>query len=78
LVQICFIAFDLPAHFQSGGLVNGAVIFHLLGIPATADAEQEAALRHLVSEATSFAVWIVSRWITKQIAVPSLTPYYCR
>src|SRR5271166_4330693 len=24
------------------------------------------------SEATAFAVWIVSRWITKQIAVPSL------
>src|SRR5215472_16700363 len=25
------------------------------------------------SEATSFAVWIVSRWITKQIAVASLS-----
>src|ERR1700751_3410690 len=24
-------------------------------------------------EATSFAVWIVSRWITKQMAVPSLS-----
>ena len=39
---------DLLAHFLSAGLVNGAVIFHVLGIPATADAEQEAALRHLV------------------------------
>jgi hypothetical protein len=39
---------DLLAQFLSAGLVNGAVIFHVLGIPATADAEQEATLRHLV------------------------------
>jgi hypothetical protein len=35
---------DLLAHLQGAGLVNGAVVFHLFGIPAAADAEQEAAL----------------------------------
>jgi hypothetical protein len=39
---------DLLAHLEGAGLVYGAVIFHLFGIPAAADAEQEAALRYLV------------------------------
>jgi hypothetical protein len=39
---------DLPAHLEGAGLVYGAVIFHFFGIPAAADAEQKAALRHLV------------------------------
>src|ERR1700730_18663288 len=39
---------DLLAHLLRAGLVNGAVVFHLFGIPAAADAEQEAALRHLI------------------------------
>ena len=39
---------DLLAHLRGAGLVDGAVVFHLFGIPAAADAEQEAAVRYLV------------------------------
>ncbi len=39
---------DALAHQLGAALEGGAVVLHLLGIPADADAEQEAALRHLV------------------------------
>jgi hypothetical protein len=48
LVQISFIASICSRILRGAGLVYGAVIFHFLGIPAAADAEQKAALRHLV------------------------------
>ena len=39
---------DLLTHLQRARFVDSAVVFHLLGIPATANAEQKPALRHLV------------------------------
>src|SRR5260370_24060097 len=39
---------DLLAHLQGAGLEDGSVVFHLLGIPAATDAEEDAAFRYLV------------------------------
>jgi len=36
---------DLLAHLEGAGLLHGAVIFYLVGIPTAADVEQKAALR---------------------------------
>jgi hypothetical protein len=45
---------DPLAHQLEAGLGVGAVIFHLVGIPTAADAEQKAAVRHLVERGDKF------------------------
>jgi hypothetical protein len=57
---------DLLAHLLDAISKDGAVCFDLLHIPAAADAEQNPLLTWSI-EATSFAVWMVSRWMTRQI-----------
>ena len=47
-VQISFIASDLLAQQAAARLEGGAVVLHLLGVPAAADAEEEAAAREMI------------------------------
>jgi hypothetical protein len=63
----------LLAQFLEVGLVDRAVVFHLLGVPPAADAENKAPARELVERGHAFAVWIVSRWITRHTPVASFS-----
>jgi len=45
------------------------MVLHLLAVPASADAEDEAALRDVSRLAVSLAVWMGSRSIRRQMPV---------
>jgi hypothetical protein len=54
-------------------LEGGAVVLDLVAVPAVADAEQETAPETWSIDDTSLAVWIGSRWTTRQMPVPTLS-----
>ena len=45
---------DALAHQLPAGVEGGAVVFHLFGIPATADAEEEASVRDMIDRGDLF------------------------
>jgi di/tricarboxylate transporter len=49
------------------------VVLDLLLVPAAADPEKKRPPDTWSIEATSYAVWIVSRWITSAMPVPILS-----